>query len=737
MHIKESETVQSGEGGDVGRALPKSDFSSLAYQCEPWRIGAVGAALSLPQTPSVFAIGNGFIGVRGPGEPPAAPRIYLNGVHERVPISYHEAAHGYASESDTRMAVADATRPRITIDGRDGHAISAASLDFATGCCVETLDFDGTEVRVERFASMARPSLVVMRVLAPAGTQIEVKPDVQPPPGAHGVSDGVYDPRIAPQLACSPWRNLQLIDEPGLVGRVDRLARSGREVAALCAEIGRNSDDGQNAVEFVACYAAAEADALVEARQALQDAIAAGFAALAREQRKWFVDHWRATELSLADSPAAEGAVRHGMLQLVQAVARDGGGSLAAKGQTGEGYEGHIFWDADLYALPVFAWTRPDIARAMLAWRISGLEAARSNARAMGHAKGALFPWRTISGRECSSFFPAGSAQYHINADIAFALRAYLDASGDRSILAEGGAELLAETARIWLQIGFHDPDRGNAFVINRVTGPDEYSAIVDNNLYTNMLAAEHLRFAAAEGRVSDEEAAAMRRAADAMLLPFDDARQVFAQDDRFFQKQPWPFATTPDAHFPLLLHYHPLTIYRHQVAKQADAVLAVALLPERFAPDMRRRMIDTYEAITVHDSTLSASAFATAAARARDAERAFSYWRASTLTDLADLFGNSGHGLHMAALAGSWSSIAFGFAGLCVRDERLCFDPIPQPELGRYAFAVRFRQSRVQLSVTGRHVSYTRLEGPPVPLMHGDEPLLLAEIPISRPVQQ
>jgi alpha,alpha-trehalose phosphorylase len=348
----------------------------------------------------------------------------------------------------------------------------------------------------------------------------------------------------------------------------------------------------------------------------------------------------------------------------------------------------------------------------------------------MGQTSGALYPWRTIGGHECSSYFPAGPAQYHINADIAFALATYVAATGDRSILAEGGAQMLVETARIWLEIGFHDPARGNAFVINRVTGPDEYSALVDNNLYTNMMAARHLRFAAREGAaaglVEAGEAARMVAAADAIFLPFDAARQIYAQDEGFFAKQPWPFDRTPADSWPLLLHFHPLHIYRHRVAKQADAVLAIALLPEAFDPAMRKRMVAEYETWTVHDSTLSASAFATAAARAGDGDKALDYWTVAAMTDLADLFGNTDHGLHMAALAGSWTTVAMGFAGLQVDDDALAFDPVAIPGVSGYRFTIVFRGSRIEVAVKGKQASFRLLAGRPVSVRYGGETTLL-----------
>ncbi len=710
------------------RQITEGQFENLPFDTDPWRLVAQGSALALPQAASNFTIGNGFVGVRGPGDPIGAPRVYLNGVYEKVPIQYHEAAHGYARQSDTRLAVADATRPSVMLDGAPLPLPHRVTLDLVRGSLVQEIAADGSAITIETLAAMDRPGIVASRIrfAAELADRLTITPFVTPPPVA-GSSDGedaVYDPRIAPDLGGGLWHEVAVIEDEGVIGRIDRLPVSGFEVAALAACTAAADSAGDRVVECFAVYAASrEGDALACAHRALGAARDSGFEALAAAQAAWFADHWKRCDFAMPAHPRAELAVRHALFQLVQAVGRDGRTSIAAKGQSGEGYEGHVFWDADLYALPVFALTRPEIARAMLVWRIAGLDAARANARLLGQSRGALYPWRTIGGDECSSFFPAGSAQYHINADIAFALDTYVQASGDRSILVEGGAEMLVETARIWLEIGFHDPARG-AFVINRVTGPDEYSAIVDNNLYTNLMAQRHLRFAASEGLemglIDAEEAIAMRAAADAMLLPFDEERGIYLQDDGFFGKQPWPFATTPPEHYPLLLHYHPLTIYRHQVAKQADAVLALALMPDRFGAEVRRRMLDAYEAVTVHDSTLSASAFAIAAARAGDGKRARQYWQVAALTDLGNLFGNTDHGLHMAALAGSWSAISWGFAGLHIDGDVLCVDPVAVQGIDDYAFSISFRGSLIRIAIRDAKACFTLLEGAPVLVREG-----------------
>jgi trehalose/maltose hydrolase-like predicted phosphorylase len=721
----------------VGRVLPDATFAALPFGADAWRLVATGEAARAAPVPALFALGNGFVGMRGPGETADAPRIYLNGVFEKMSIAYHEAAYGFARESDTRLAVADATRPIVALDGIALDAPDRIELDMRHGLAVQVFEAAGRTVRIEQLVAMDRSGVVATRITISAGAmtcRIVVRPVVTPPPGgvAHD-PETAHDPRVGPAFAASPWR----MAIEGAQGRADCLHRSGFAVAARVVGGGDVTlAPGETAtIECVAAYAArrgdgAAAQAFAAAGDALDAAHGAGFGHLAAEQAAWFAAFWEDALVAFPETPAAEQSLRHALFQLVQAVGRDGATSIGAKGQTGEGYEGHVFWDADSYVLPALVFLRPEIARSMLQWRIDRLDAARANARALGQERGALYPWRTIDGHECSAYFPAGSAQYHINADIAHALRLYVETTGDRSILAEGGAEMLAETARIWLEIGFHDPARGHAFVINRVTGPDEYSALVDNNLYTNMMAAEHLRFAAAEaigpGLLTAEEGARMKRAAAAMFLPFDEARQIHAQDDAFFAKQAWPFAETPAGQYPLLLHFHPLTIYRHQVAKQADAVLATVTLRDRFEPAMRRRMLDIYEAVTVHDSTLSASAFAAAAAGVGDADRATAWWRVSLLTDLLDLFGNSGHGLHMAALAGSWTALATGFAGMRTTEDRLSFAPIAMPEIGPYIFRARYRGRRIEVRVDATDTRYRLLAGEALTIFHRDVAIAL-----------
>ncbi|MFN8631299.1 MAG: glycosyl hydrolase family 65 protein, partial [Chloroflexota bacterium] len=376
------------------------------------------------------------------------------------------------------------------------------------------------------------------------------------------------------------------------------------------------------------------------------------------------------------------------------------------------------------------------IARKLLQFRIWTLPQARARATEMAE-RGALFPWRTINGHEASAYYPAGTAQYHINADIALGLVRYVGATGDRSILLDGGAELMFETARLWMSLGATIEARGGAFCINGVTGPDEYTALVDNNTYTNLMAQAHLRHAA---RMSDdlaaqepaafariaatlglqpEEVAAWRSAADRMRVPRDPALGIHAQDDSFLGLERWDFASTPPDHYPLLLHYHPLVIYRHQVLKQPDVVLAQVLLAHEFTSAEKRRNFAYYDPLTTGDSSLAPCIQSVAAAELGYADSAYDYFMRTARMDLDDINGNVEHGVHIAAMAGSWVSLVYGFAGLRDDDGILSFAPRVPASWRRLAFRIGAAATCLRVEVTPTSAVYEVESGPAITMRH------------------
>ena len=746
---------------------------------------------------SLFALANGHLGVRGGLEEAPGPgqASFLTGVWERTPIEYHERFPGFARHTDTRLPVADGTRIGLWLDGRPADLAIGdwldfeQSLDLRAGCLRRRLRWRSPagatlEIEAERIVPWHAPALLCIRYrVRSVDYHGLLMLDSSLAAGATAIGQG-DDPRIGARVDGGLALTAHAADETlASVGQATR--DSGIRLA--CAQRHRLPDgqlafaaaavDAQGAHQRYAARLAPGDSVTLEkyvayawtepgddtADEALLDHASAALT-LALEQP---FDHhlalqasacagfWRNVDLAIDGDPATEQALRVNLFHLRQSTARDGRGSAAAKSLTGEGYEGHYFWDAEAFVLPALACLVPGLARGMLDYRIRTLDRARAHAREMNHARGALYPWRTIGGDECSAYFPSGSAQYHINAAIAFALKLYVDATGDTGLLLDGGAEMLFETARLWLEAGSYNPRRGNAFCICQVTGPDEYTALVDNNHYTNRMAQRHLRHAAdvaawlarehpqawaplaARIGLAADETAAWRRAADAMYLPVDARLGIFPQDDTFLDKPRLPAALGADAqHHPLLLRLHPLTIYRHQVCKQADVLQAFVLAGEGIDRDSKRRNFDYYEGVTVHDSTLSASTFGIVAAEVGHADKAWRYFQDALRVDLDDLHGNTAHGVHLAAMGGSWLGLAWGFGGLRCGDGTPSFAPSLPAAWRGYRFGLRWRGRQLRVHVDARRVEYTLLEGEPLEIRHHGRPFTLhADRPVTRPL--
>ena len=382
----------------------------------------------------------------------------------------------------------------------------------------------------------------------------------------------------------------------------------------------------------------------------------------------------------------------------------------------------------------MLTYSAPVATRDILRWRHSTLALAKARAREL-RLEGAAFPWRTIRGEECSGYSPAGTAAFHINADIADAVRRYVAVTGDVEFERGPGAEVLVETARLWRSLGHHDAER--CFRIDGVTGPDEYTALVNNNVFTNLMAARNLRAAAdvvsrypdraAELGVDEREVGAWREAADNMVVPFDHELGVTAQSEGFTRYRRWDFAATNAEEYPLLLHYPYYLLYSSQVVKQADLVFALYLCGDHFTLEQKQRDFVYYEAITVRDSSLSASIQAVVAAEVGHLDLAYEYLRETALIDLHDRTGNAADGLHLAALAGALLAAGAGFGGVRDHGETLAFAPRLPSLLTRLSFRLMYRGRRLRVDISSVHVRYELLAGDPLDLLHHGEPFTLA----------
>ena len=378
------------------------------------------------------------------------------------------------------------------------------------------------------------------------------------------------------------------------------------------------------------------------------------------------------------------------------------------------------------------------------------LEKARQRAREVNQ-NGALFPWRTINGEEASAYYAAGTAQYHINADIIYALRKYVQVTGDEEFLHGPGVEMLIETSRLWVDIGFYSKRRGGRFCIQGVTGPDEYNTVVDNNAFTNLMARENLQYAAEtvewmkkqkKGRyrelvheldLKDSEAEEWKKAADAMYIPYDEELGIHPQDDRFLNKKTWDFRNTPKEKYPLLLHYHPLVIYRHKVIKQADIVLAMFLLGDAFSPEEKKRNFDYYDPLTTGDSSLSVGIQCIVAHEIGYLRKAIEYALYAVLMDLADIGGNVSHGVHVASMGATWMVMTYGFAGMRDYGGRISFNPKLHENHLRLRFPLIIRGCSLDVDINRECATYTLKSGDSLAIFHRDEEILLtAEKPTA-----
>lgn len=455
---------------------------------------------------------------------------------------------------------------------------------------------------------------------------------------------------------------------------------------------------------------------------------------------------WQDSDIVITGNEQHQLAIRLNMLHLNMSAGKDGQRNIAAKGLTGPGYDGHYFWDSEIYIIPYFIYTQPDIAKNLLSYRFRALAQAKHRAKEMGHNQGALFPWRTISGEECSSYFPAGTAQYHINAAIAYAVKQYFKASQDWQFMWNEGAELVVETARLWPSLGHFNKNKNGLFCIDTVTGPDEYTALVNNNYYTNAMVKIHLAFAAElinalkikdkskyklllyKLEISSEEIKLWQEISEKMYLPHNAEQNITPQDDSFLDKKAWDFAGTPKDKYPLLLNFHPLVIYRHQVLKQADVILANFLQDDGVDTNLKRNNLAFYEPITTHDSTLSACTHSLAYSETGNHQAAFDYFDNTVLTDLYNLHNNSHYGVHTAALAGSWMCITQGFAGLRIRDNYASFQPNLPQQWQDLSFKLKLLGCQIQITLTKDQVTYQLLSGNKLSLTHYQQNFLLTD---------
>ena len=762
------------------------------YPFEPWNVTEDHLDLAMNyRNETTFALSNGYIGTRGTHEEAydfdeqhGLEGNFLNGLYEQEHVRYGEWNFGFPTESQTILNVPNCKTIRLVVDGdpmdiRTGTLQNyRRTLDMKHGQVVRSFEWtspNGKTVRVEntRFVSLAHKNRMAQRYsVTPvnfSGTltlHSALDADVENhtrttnplvdygPFGRHLLPDALTaDDKT---MTCqSTAVNSKLAMACGSVHLLSEAAAATRHQANdvdAWIEYDFAAKQGHTiTLEKLTVYT----DSLDMDKDAMLPFVNEELTAFAADgYDKEFAAHtammehfWATADIRVdGDVPLQQG-LRFNLYHIMQASGRDGRTGMGAKGLSGEGYEGHYFWDTEMYVLPVFVYTQPELARSLLDYRYSTLDKARDRARVLGHPIGALYPWRTINGEEASTYFPLGTAQYHINADVAYAFQLYVAVTNDIDYLADKAAEVLCETARVWADVGCFAECRGGKYCICSVTGPDEYNAIVDNNFYTNLMAQQNL-YAAVKAletlkeqrpdayqklikkiHLDPDEPAQWKKTADAMYFAYDEKRQVYLQDDGFMLRKPWDDSRIPPEKRHLLYeNYHPLFIYRQRMSKQADAIMGMMLYSALFTDEELLRNYDFYQTVTLHHSSLSTCIFGILASRIGRHEDAYTYFAQSARMDLDDYHDNFYAGIHAANMAGTWQSIVFGFAGLRLVNGVPEFKfYIPEAWNG-YHFTVKIKESVLAVDVLPDCWTITLQSGDAVNFLVEGKPYELTE---------
>jgi alpha,alpha-trehalose phosphorylase len=738
---------------------------------------------------SLFHNANGYIGVRSvfeEGYPAGYMSVrgqYINGFYDFSKINQAEMLYGLVEEKQTMVNIADTQTINLFIEGETfsmftGTVLASKRwLDMNRGVTGRQVVWRSplgkeVEITILRMASFSQlPLFTIEYKIVPRNFSGEIVFESHHDGNVLNFGD-LYDPRTAPEYAqyISP---ISCEIKLGVSYITSETTKSGLQVCSGVKNVlfsGPNERqfliDNNNAVcqitaeatqgetvkmvkYSVFCDSIRYANCRLQAAEEMEKAISVPMKEHYKRQKEYLERYWQNCHVNITGDPDIDIAMRFNLYQLDQSVSKDKFGNISPKGLSGEGYEGHYFWDTEMYILPYFTITNPSIAKNLIEHRHTTLDMARENAKKLGHAKGALYPWRTIMGRECSGYFPAGSAQYHINGDIAYAIVAYYLATKDIAFIEEKGAEIIFETARLWMDVGKFN--RGK-FHINEVTGPDEYTCLINNNYYTNLLAQHHLNWAVKfyymlreksdlccnmieRIGLTEREVKEFQRAKENMYLPYSKKLDINPQDDSFLNKCYLDITEIPKDNFPLLLHYHPLFLYRHQVCKQPDTVLAHFILEDAQELSTIRNSYEYYEKITTHDSSLSTCVFSIMAAKLGMEEKAFKYFGNSAKLDLMDLYKNTKDGIHTANMGGNYMAIVYGFGGFRLKESGIYFAPMLPSEWTGYQFKISYEDSRLIVKVTKTECEFTLEYGQPKRIFVYGKPYELKDrVAIKRP---
>lgn len=752
------------------------DYREPIYKIEPWNITEEEFLLKNNyRNETTFSLANGYIGTRGTFEEAYDFDVetglegnFVNGFYESEHIRYGEWNFGFPTESQSLLNLPNAKIIKLFIEDEEFSMLTGEIEDYKRvlhmkeGRITRNLIWESpkgkkVKISISRFVSFNNKNLMEIRYkVTPLNfsgnlkfiSAIDANVENHTRKTNPLVDYGPFGKRLANDYIDSikdelyyegTTLNSELSIACGAVNKIssENFIRKNFKNYELCGvsyEFYAKENEEIILDKFIAYSTSLDMNCEKLhgfIKTILSEAKEKGYIEAESEQKEYVEEFWRTADVIIEGDNALQQGIRFNLFHLMQSAGRDGKTGMGAKGLSGEGYEGHYFWDTEMYVLPVFVYTKPDLAKKLLDYRYFTLDKARKRARVLGHDKGALYPWRTINGEEASTYFPLGTAQYHINADIAYAFKLYVDVNDDFHYLKDKAAEVLCETARVWADVGSFSEYVGNKYCICAVTGPDEYNAIVDNNFYTNLMARENLRDAiwalnkikekdklsydnlVKKIELKDEEIEYWKKIIENMYFPYDEKRGVYPLDDGFMKRKPWDDSKIPKEKRHLLYeNYHPLFIFRQRMSKQADAILAMYLHSNLFSIEELRKNYDFYQEVTLHHSSLSTCIFGILASQIGYDEEAYKYFSQSARMDLDDYHNNFYAGIHAANMAGTWQGIVNGFAGLRTNKGILELNPTIPKEWNAYSFKIFYKKNLLEIKISKDEIEIRLLEG-------------------------
>lgn len=742
------------------QALPVDETKIIEGKFNPSDLGHIE---------SMFSLGNGYIGLRGTYDEldegiGMCDGMYINGIYETIPVKSSES-RGYCTNNERTINLTDWRIFNLYIDGEKA-CFSANNikehyrcLDMRKGCIERTFIFETASGKCARVESVR---IVNMQEVHSAQVRYTVTPLN-------------FDGRVTVEsqiVKITKIRNeyrsrfISETDRAGIFSCTQETMNSGLQAACAVTHEVKCSDyevrvvNEENSYRYIVTANLKENEsAIVEkfagfsatidhvenmeetARNFAMENRKAGFDKLAELQKAFWNENWQNGDVVIEGNPADQQAVRFSLFQLKQQLPTVNQCSIGATGLTGPIYSGKVFWDTEMYLMPYYNFTNPESQKELLMYRYRVLDIARARAKQFG-GQGAMYAWATISGEETSTVFEASVAEYHLNSDIAFAIWRYYDSTGDKEFLYNYGAEMVFETAKFMSHRGTFVEARGGRFCINVVCGPDEYACGVSNNMYTNLMAQFHFRFAlkiaaelqenapevyerlAEKVELTDSELERWQMAADRMYYRYNEELGIHEQDDSFVYKDAVDMDAIPK-NVDLRAMTHPLDLWRMQVSKQADVVLSNFIHGNQFTHEEKLRDYEYYEPKCNHGSSLSAAIHMIMAAELGKPET-YEFFRCAAYMDISDFKKNTYGGIHMACLGGVWMTVVNGYLGMRHYEDGLHFNPHIPSEWTSYCLKLAYRGARMEVKVEHGKAMFNLISGEQFSFKIGEENITL-----------